>query len=139
MEDLPTDPPKGITVRLISAGCLLALVGCSTEAGEFGRCSNITVTVSHEATPEFAWAPADCAMHEFNVTEDQQVQWLIASNDNDNRLSSPVRYGQDPLGTSGSQATPLHTGFFYTVDLWRFDEQGMLRRLVSQRFLHQVE
>ena len=127
-------------MRPISAACLLALLACGTDPEAFGRCSgNILLTVSHEANPEFAWAPADCEMHELNVTEDQQVQWLIASNDNLNRISSPVRYGQDPLDTSGSQATPLHTGFFYTVDLWRVDEQGIVQRLVSQRFLHQVD
>jgi hypothetical protein len=78
-------------------------------------------------------------MYELNVTEDNQVRWLISSNDPINRLSSLLRYGQTVAGTSNSGSMPLHTDFYYTVDIWRVDDQGMLRRLVHERFLHQVE
>lgn len=78
-------------------------------------------------------------MNEIGVHEDQQVQWLMAGNDNVNRISSPVRYGVDLFGNSGSQATPRHDGFFYTVDLWRIDESRLMHRVVNHRFLHQVE
>lgn len=119
---------------------LLALLGCGTEPDAFGRCDgSMAVTVSHEAEPEFSWTPADCQMYELNVTEDNQVRWLISSNDPINRLSSLLRYGQTVAGTSNSGSMPLHTDFYYTVDIWRLDDQGMLRRLVHERFLHQVE
>ena len=123
-----------------SAVGLLALLGCGTEPDAFGRCDgSMAVTVSHEAEPEFSWTPADCQMHELNVTEDNQVRWLISSNDPINRLSSLLRYGQTVAGTSNSGAMPLHPDFYYTVDIWRVDDEGMLRRLAHQRFLHQVE
>ena len=123
-----------------SAVGLLALLGCGTEPDAFGRCDEtLAVTVSHEADPEFSWTPADCHMHELNVTEDNQVRWLISGNDAVNRLSSPLRYGQAVAGTSNSGSTPLHTEFYYTVDIWRVDDQGMLQRLVHERLLHQVE
>jgi hypothetical protein len=79
-------------------------------------------------------------MHELKVAEDQSVRWLIAGDDAVNRLSSPLRYGQSgPPVTHSTKSTPLRSGFFYNVDLWRIDEEGLPRRVVSQRFLHQVE
>ena len=127
-------------MRLISAAGLPALLGCGTDPDAFSRCAaNITVTVSHEVNPVFAWTPAECAMSELNVTEGQQTQWLINSSDPANRISSPLRYGQAVPGTSATQTTPLHVGFFCTVDLWRVDGEGIPRRLISHRFLHQVE
>jgi hypothetical protein len=127
-------------VRPISAAGLLALLGCGTDPDAFSQCAaNITVSVSHEVNPEFAWTPAECAMSELNVTEGQQTMWLINTNDPANRISSPLRYGQTVPGTGATQTTPLFTGFFYRVDLWRVDGAGISQRLISHRFLHQVD
>ncbi len=127
-------------MRLISAVGLLTLLGCGTDADAFSHCAaNIALSVSHEENPEFAWTPADCEMSELNVTEGQQTQWLIGSDDPANRISSPLRYGHTVPGTHSTGTTPLFVGFFYTVDLWRVDGAGIPRRLISHRFLHQVE
>ncbi|HWN18417.1 MAG TPA: hypothetical protein VNO19_05820 [Gemmatimonadales bacterium] len=125
-------------MRPISAAGLLAFLGCGTDPDAFSRCAeNITVTVSHEVNPVFAWTPAECTMSVLDVSEDQQTRWYVSTVDGANRITSPLRYGQTvPEATQGD---PLFSGFFYTVHLWRTDGEGIARRLISHRFLHQVE
>jgi len=33
----------------------------------------------------------------------------------------------------------MTTNFYYTVDIWRVDDQGIPHRVISHRFLHQVD
>ena len=126
-------------MRPISAAGLLALLGCGTDPVAFSQCAeNITVTVSHEVNPVFAWTPAECAMSTIDVSEGQLTRWYVAT-DPANRISSPLRYGQTVPGDDSSGADPLYTGFYYTVLLWRHDGNGLPRLLIRHRFLHQVD
>jgi hypothetical protein len=125
---------------LISTACLLALSGCGTDPDDHGRCdANIEMAISSGENPVFAWTPANCDMYEINVTEDQQVRWHLAALDYVNHLSSPLTYGQAVEGIPGSGADPLHSGFFYNVDLWRVGSDGLPRRVFSGRFQHEAQ
>jgi hypothetical protein len=125
---------------LISTACLLGLPGCGTDPDDLGRCdTNIEVAVSSGDNPVFAWTPANCQMYEINVTEDQQVRWHLSALDYVNLLSSPLTYGQSVEGVPSSGADPLHTGFFYNLDLWRVGADGLPRRVFSGRFQHEAE
>ena len=122
-------------MRTISAVCLLVMAGCGTDPDS--SCEGpYTVTVTREERPMISWTPADCRMYEVDVDETQLHRWRLGGYREANYISSPVRYGTTEP-TSGSQAASLFTGFFYNVDLWRLDEEGLPRRVASQRFLHQ--
>jgi hypothetical protein len=116
------------------------LVGCGTDPDDLGRCdTNIDIVVSSEENPVFAWTPAHCQMQEINVSEDQQVRWHLAVVENENLLSSPLRYGQSVAGVENSGSDPLFSGFFYNLDLWRVGANGLPQRVFSGRFQHEAE
>jgi hypothetical protein len=123
-----------------SAVGLLALLGCGTEPDAFGRCDEtLAVTVSHEADPEFSWTPADCHMHELNVTEDNQVRWLISGNDAVNGSHPRCATGRP----SRERPIPARRRSIPSSTIRSISGgsmiRGMLQRLVHERFLHQVE
>jgi hypothetical protein len=125
---------------LISTACLWGLLACGTDPDDLGRCdTNIDVVVSSGENPVFAWTPANCQMYEISVTEDQQVRWLLASQDYVNRLSSPLRYGQSVEGIPNGGSDPLYAGFFYNVVLLRVGENGLPQQVFSGRFQHEAE
>ncbi len=120
---------------LISTACLWGLLGCGTDPDS--SCEGpYTVTVTREEQPMISWTPADCRMYEVDVDETQLHRWRLGGYREANYIPSPVRYGTTEPNSGSLGGAPLFTGFFYNVDLWRLDEEGLPRRVASHRFLH---
>jgi hypothetical protein len=120
-----------------SVPCLLA---CGTDPEDFGRCTGgLTLSVSAEVRPQFAWGPSDCPVHEVVVEEASLILWLLSSPSPANSIESPVRYGQARpplLGDSGATLTP---GTRYLVRLYRIDDDGLVAAAGEQLFQYQPE
>jgi hypothetical protein len=120
-----------------SVSCLLA---CGTDPEDFGRCTGgLTLSVSADVHPEFAWTPTGCPVYEVVVEEASLILWLLSSPTPANSIESPVRYGQarPPLiADSGATLTP---GTQYLVRLHRIDADGLVAAAGERLFRYQPE
>ena len=115
------------------------LVACSTDPEDFSRCtSGLTLTVSSDVQPEFAWTPTNCPVNEVAVEEATHTLWALANTDPVNSIQSPVRYGQSASPGEfqspgpGPGGPPLSPGITYVVRVWRL-EQGMVVGVAGEK------
>jgi hypothetical protein len=116
------------------------LLACGTDPEDFGRCTGgLTVSVSADVHPEFAWTPSGSPVYEVVVEEASLLLWLLSSPDPANSIESPVRYGEarpPMLGDSGATLTP---GTQYLVRLRRIDGDGLVGVAGERLFQYQPE
>lgn len=109
-------------------GCVLAIllasVACgsdTTSPSEQVACTgNVAVSVSSGTTPNISWDPA-CKAYSVLVEGDGGDVWGIASEDGENAIATPVRYGVVPAGaTEFAPPSLLSAGTTYSVAVFRW-------------------
>lgn len=127
-------------LRPALALCVPSMLACGTDPEDFGRCTGgLSVSVSSDAEPVFAWTPSGCPVYEIAVEEASLLLWLLSSPGTANSIESPVRYGEARpplLGDSGATLTP---GTRYLVRLQRIGEDGLVAAAGERLFEYQPE
>jgi hypothetical protein len=86
---------------------LAVAVACGSDAPDDGRCTEtLAFTVTPGINPTFAWAPS-CTIAQLRVirnSNDAEVWSFVAGS---NSVSSPVAYGQVPIGATETHANEV--------------------------------
>jgi hypothetical protein len=121
---------------------VLSLSACGTSPEDFGRCSGgLAITVTPAVQPEFTWTPSDCPVNEVAVDGASGPLWSLFIGEPDNRILSPVRYGQPAAAGESQSPGPgpggpaLTPGTRYVVSLRRI-ESGLVTVAGEQPFVH---
>lgn len=114
---------------------LLSTAECATDPDEFGRCTGgLQVGVAYDPALQLHWIPADCSMFSLSIDrQDQSFMWNLETIESRNGIESPVTYGVEPPGTSGSTAQTMGPGR-YRIIMTRIDADSRVVLAADQEF-----